>query len=385
MGGGISCYNYSSPGITYNTLDSNSSSMSGGGISCDIHSSPTIANDTISNNSVSNDGGGVFCMNWSNPMIANNHIVGNSSNHFGGGILWDWNSSPTVTGNTISTNSANIGGGIHSGFSSTTISGNTITNNTVSEVGGGIFCGTADDSIIGNTITGNQAQRGGGIYCDWCNPVIWGNQISGNSVTGSGGGISCWGANPAIRFNVIAGNDADSLGDGIYCEANSFPVIDSNDIYNNGYGVHNADNSQMLLAEYNWWGDASGPYHQALNPGGLGDSTNVFVDPVPFLTEALGIREEMVARRTSFSTIAYNFPNPFRGVTQIRYQCPEPARVTLRVYNLVGQRVATLVNRFQDAGEHSVKWDASNQPDGLYFYRLTTGNSTYTGRCLLVR
>jgi hypothetical protein len=80
-----------------------------------------------------------------------------------------------------------------------------------------------------------------------------------------------------------------------------------------------------------------------------------------------------------------NYPNPFNATTVITYELPRRADVRLEVYNISGQKVATLLNGNQEAGYKSVTWDASETSSGVYFYKLTAGDFTQVKRMTLLR
>ena len=67
------------------------------------------------------------------------------------------------------------------------------------------------------------------------------------------------------------------------------------------------------------------------------------------------------------------------------FQMPSKGFVTLRIYDIVGREVATLVNGFQEAGTHNVKFDASNLPSGIYLYRITSGTYAETKKLVLIK
>jgi|GEM_PF-2960216 len=84
-------------------------------------------------------------------------------------------------------------------------------------------------------------------------------------------------------------------------------------------------------------------------------------------------------------TLKQNCPNPFTSLTNISYQIPTSSHVSLKVYDIAGREVATLIDGFKRQGEYSVKWDATAVNVGIYLYRLTVGNYSETKRCIIVR
>jgi uncharacterized protein (TIGR03790 family) len=80
-----------------------------------------------------------------------------------------------------------------------------------------------------------------------------------------------------------------------------------------------------------------------------------------------------------------NYPNPFNPTTVIEFLLPKPDHVTLKVYNAVGQEVATLVDGMKEAGVHAANFDGSTVASGLYIYQLKTSDFTTTQKMLLVK
>ncbi len=85
------------------------------------------------------------------------------------------------------------------------------------------------------------------------------------------------------------------------------------------------------------------------------------------------------------ATLQQNYPNPFNPSTTIRYTLSERSLVSLKIYNILGQEVATLVNGFSEAGEKSVEFKASHLASGVYFYRLMAGDFVETRKLVLLK
>ena len=80
-----------------------------------------------------------------------------------------------------------------------------------------------------------------------------------------------------------------------------------------------------------------------------------------------------------------NFPNPFNPVTTIQYQLPVDSKVILKVYDILGAEVTTLVNEVQQAGYRQVRFDASTLSSGVYIYRVIAGNYILTKKMMVLK
>jgi hypothetical protein len=88
--------------------------------------------------------------------------------------------------------------------------------------------------------------------------------------------------------------------------------------------------------------------------------------------------------------LSQNVPNPFNPTTSISYVLPKRTRVTLRIYNVEGRPVATLVDGVEAPGPHAADWNGRNeagapQPSGVYFYRLKAGEQLLTRKMVLIK
>ena len=101
-----------------------------------------------------------------------------------------------------------------------------------------------------------------------------------------------------------------------------------------------------------------------------GTVTNVKTNPKPF---------------PSRFQLQQNYPNPFNPQTKISYSVPKESFITLKVYDVLGREVATLVQDKKQVGEYTVTWNADNVPSGVYFYKLTSNGFTETKKMLFIR
>ena len=131
-------------------------------------------------------------------------------------------------------------------------------------------------------------------------------------------------------------------------------------------------------------------------PGSGGINYTFFVSPTmgwsiadsgriyKYNTAVIGISGNNVSLPKAF-TIEQNYPNPFNPSTNIRYTLNYPGIVKAEIINILGEEIKVLIDNYQPAGYHSLSWDASNFPSGIYFCRIKAGNLSETVKMLLIK
>jgi len=109
-------------------------------------------------------------------------------------------------------------------------------------------------------------------------------------------------------------------------------------------------------------------------------------DTLSLVNQVTGIGEDQGSFLTPDSyNLAQNYPNPFNPSTTISWQSPVGSHQTLKIYDVLGNEVATLVDEFREAGRYEITFDASNLASGIYFYRLQVGSFVETKKMILLR
>jgi hypothetical protein len=108
-------------------------------------------------------------------------------------------------------------------------------------------------------------------------------------------------------------------------------------------------------------------------------------DSLILVNQYTGVNDHNQPLTPDSYSLAQNYPNPFNPTTTINYQLKFSGRVTLKVYNLLGKEVATLVKEDKPAGSYSVNFDAGKLSSGIYFYRLQSGNFIAAKKMILLK
>lgn len=103
------------------------------------------------------------------------------------------------------------------------------------------------------------------------------------------------------------------------------------------------------------------------------------------LDNATGMEENTIHNKTAEIQIGGIYPNPFNSVSTIKFALDKPQDVKLSVYDLLGRRIAVLIDDYREAGVHEITFDASSLSSGVYFYRLRAGDAVATKRMVLLK
>ena len=114
-----------------------------------------------------------------------------------------------------------------------------------------------------------------------------------------------------------------------------------------------------------------------------GSTGGVGMSGIIRVISSTGIKENAV--QPDRFLVEQNYPNPFNPTTTIRYVLPQNGLVTVKVFNILGKELATVVNGEESAGSHEIQFDAANLTSGIYFYRIQNGNFTQTKKMLVLK
>ncbi len=102
------------------------------------------------------------------------------------------------------------------------------------------------------------------------------------------------------------------------------------------------------------------------------------------LNPTVSVEDGIGAAPLAFS-LSQNYPNPFNPITKINYSIPQTSFVTMKVYDLLGKEIVTLVNEEKSVGNYEVEFNANNLSSGIYFYRIQAGNFIDTKKFILMK
>ncbi len=345
------------------------------------------------------EGGGIL-MEGASPIIKNNLIINNQAinntgvTSAGGGAIRCDDGNPQILNNIIKSNKGLYGAGIVLNYTGAVIKNNIICQNTGGQDygGSGIWMykkGPAPKIIENNTIVWNSSTgsgvyggKGGGILV-WSTPVtlrnniIWANSQSqgGQIAQISGGNAKCTYCNVEGGWSGEGNIDQNPtfVGSNYYLSDQS-PCIDTGALDSIYYDPEDPSNPGFAIlpskgSVRNDMGAYGGPGTQFLYKIETAiDEENI----LPFVTQPYFLGQ--------------NYPNPFNSSTKITYSIKKSDFVNLKVYNILGMEIQTLVSEFQKANIYSVTFDASKLSSVIYFYRLKVGSEFLeTKKMLLLR
>lgn len=314
-------------------------------------------------------GGAMVTFNESYPRLVDCLFEYNTATQWGGGALDSWSSTVEIDGCTFRNNSSNTyGGGANFGGSTATISNTVFQSNDALTNGGGIHCNYASVTATNCTLVDNEAVNGAGLYC----------------------GVSSYATveNTIIAFST-GGASMVGLEEG-------FATISCSDFYGNLDGDWVGDFADQLGMNGNFSAD---PVFCDL---GLGDFSLDHISPCALENQSecgqvgaqgigcwLSATPDEAKLPFVISDVG-NYPNPFNPSTTIRFSLNQAGHTRVLIFDVAGHLIRTLIDSELPAQTHQVSWHGQNDRGrevaaGVYFYRISSGDSQTTGRMALVK
>jgi hypothetical protein len=397
--------------IIANNQITKSNAWSGGiEVSGGLNDAVIIRNNTITENTINSSGvaggGGIGFFTKGNVIFENNIVTKNKSIgatvSWGGGVLIDGVYSLfgdiKLDKNYISENEALVsgisnafGGGIYIRNINPTLTNNIISHNVAEEAGGGIIVWdnsnhpwpTGDPPLlINNTITQNEGGlAGGGIslansrsHATIINSILWDNSASNYPE------IELYsGASVTVRYSDITGGylgEGNINADPFFTDM-TFQLSDSSLCIGAGIDSIQIGGFWYYCPPFCFQGNPR-PSTPGMAPD-IGACESLLDSPL------VGLRPQVLNNLPKSYDLRQNYPNPFNPSTTIAFDLPKTSKVTLKVFNILGEEVVTLVSEKLSAGSYSYEWDASNLASGVYLYRLQAGNNVETRKMVLMR
>lgn len=158
---------------------------------------------------------------------------------------------------------------------------------------------------------------------------------------------------------------------------------------NSGFEVYrNVNNNLTKIAFIKGNGTSTLKNHYTFTDGNLRNGRYTYqLRQIDFdgSSKIYNLSNEVVIGTPMTYSLSQNYPNPFNPSTVIKYSIPQSSLVTLKVYNILGKEVASLVNENKEAGNYTVNFSAKNLSSGVYFYTIKAGNFTQTKKMTIIK
>ena len=372
-----------------------------------------IEENIIENNTVTNIdiwkamGGGIFidcCLPTVGDQIIRNNIIRNNSvncsHSFGGGIYFiirdtdssgtvDNNPGPYVYNNIISGNNSDYLGAGVSVWRAFYIPG----HQSIPLQSAGNY--VPKPSFINNTIVNNTAQDGSGFFIMNHVPFLMNNIIRNNYPVNAEWGEIFLGNEPywlqnvepnhyqgvMMFYNDLQGGWDPDSGQGNIDEEplfadTLFNLSDSSYCIGNGIDSIDLNGVSYIAPSTDFYGQA--------RPNPIDVYIDIGAIESPYERNPLGLRYNSIELPVKYS-LQQNYPNPFNPTTTIEFGLPQTGFVTLKIYNIIGEELATLVSDRLTAGNYKYDWNASGLASGVYLYCLEAGSFKQTKKLILIK